>query len=172
MATTTHNKHFTLYSHRGGPNPWKVAIVLEELGLDYHTIFVEIGTENKQPPYTTLCPNGRLPTLVDHKNNDFAIWESGAIILYLVGKYDPERKLSFGAEGDDAARAVQWLMFQMSGELHLGGGVVVWLLRDLADGVLGQGPYYGQAMWFSKYNPGNRVRSSTSCYCCSPLCPV
>jgi len=117
--------------HAGGPNPWKVAIVLEELGLEYHSIFINTSTnEHKQAPYTNLNPNGRMPTLVDHSNNNFTIWESGAIILYLVGKYDKDNKISF-KEFDTTAIANQYLMFQMSG----------------------QGPYFGQAAWFSRFHP-------------------
>lgn len=59
-----------------------------------------------------------MPTLIDHSNNDFVIWESGAIIQYLVGKYDKEHKISF-ADFDQNAIANQYLMFQMSGSsLH------------------------------------------------------
>lgn len=116
MATAPeHGKQFTLYSHELGPNPWKVAMILEELGLTYHTIFIDFS-EVKSAPYTKLCSNGRLPTIVDHHNDDFTIWESGAIILYLVERYDPDEKMSF-KDRNDSARAVQWLMFQMSGRL-------------------------------------------------------
>lgn len=62
-----------------------------------------------------MNPNGRMPTLIDHGNNDFVIWESGAIILYLVGKYDKEHKISF-TDFDTTATANQYLMFQMSGQ--------------------------------------------------------
>lgn len=90
-------------------------MILEELGLSYHTTFVDFSLV-KSAPYTDICPNGRLPALVDHNNNDLAIWESGAIILYLVGKYDPEEKMGF-KNFEDNMKAVQWLMFQMSGRL-------------------------------------------------------
>jgi glutathione S-transferase len=57
------------------PNPWKVAIILEELGLEYN--IVRLGLfELKQKPYTDLNPNGRTPCLVDHDNNDFHLWEA------------------------------------------------------------------------------------------------
>lgn len=70
--------------------------------------------EHKKKPYTDLNPNGRMPTLIDHSNNDFVIWESGAIILYLVGKYDKEHKISF-EDFEQTMIANQYLMFQMSG---------------------------------------------------------
>lgn len=112
-----HGKQFTLYSHRLGPNPWKVATIFKELGLSYHTIFLTFE-EAKTAPYVVICPNGRLPALIDHHNNDLAIWESGAMIMYIVGKYDLEEKISF-KNYEDSARAVQWLMFQISGNLGL-----------------------------------------------------
>jgi len=112
MSTTP---QFTLYTHVG-PNPWKVVIILEELGLSYCTVSVDTSSgDHKKPPYTTLNPNGRMPTLVDHANGNFVIWESGAIILYLVEKYDTEKKLSF-EKFESNAIAKQYLMFQMSGQ--------------------------------------------------------
>lgn len=53
------SKPITLYSHKGGPNPWKVAIILEELGIPYESKFLDIQTELKAKPYTDLNPNGR-----------------------------------------------------------------------------------------------------------------
>ncbi|THG95168.1 hypothetical protein EW026_g6430 [Hermanssonia centrifuga] len=122
----SHGKQFTLYSHKGGPNGWKVAIVLEELGLTYESIYLDFQKgEQKAPEHTKYNPNGRIPTLIDHKNNDFTLWESDAILLYLVSKYDPEHKISVTGE-DEKFYLTQWLFFQASG----------------------QGPYYGQAAWF------------------------
>ncbi|EMD39934.1 hypothetical protein CERSUDRAFT_112178 [Gelatoporia subvermispora B] len=126
----SHGKQFTLYSHKGGPNGWKVVYVLEELGLTYETIYLDFGKgEQKAPEHTKYNPNGRIPTLVDHKNNDFAVWESNAIILYLVEKYDPEHKISV-AGFEERMQQLQWLFFQASG----------------------QGPYFGQAGWFNFYH--------------------
>ena len=89
----------------------KVACVLEELGLTYESKFLDFGKEEQKAEiHTKYNPNGRIPTLIDHRNNDFAIWlvdrvyhftfrvqffqydyrESGAILTYLVEKYDPE----------------------------------------------------------------------------------
>jgi len=127
----SHGKQFTLYTHGGGPNGWKVAYVLEELGLSYESVYLDFKTaEQKAPAYTKLNPNGRIPTLVDHKNGDFTLWESCAILLYLVDKYDPEHKLSVSSESDKYIQT-QWLFFQASG----------------------QGPYFGQAAWFANFHP-------------------
>ncbi|KAI5803091.1 glutathione S-transferase [Geopyxis carbonaria] len=123
------NPQFTLYSHPG-PNPWKVAVVLRTLKLTYRLKAVNFMTnEHKSAPYTEMNPNGRMPTLVDHSNGDFTIWESGAIMLYLLSRYDTEHVLNF-ADAKDEAHAVQWLMFQMSG----------------------QGPMWGQLFWFLNYH--------------------
>jgi len=111
-----------------GPNPLKVQILFEELGLPYEfnaTTFSEI----KSPSYLAINPNGRLPAIQD-PNTDITMWESGAILEYLVEKYDVEKRISFEAGSKDAYAAKQWLFFQVSG----------------------QGPYYGQAVWFHKYH--------------------
>ncbi len=131
QSQTQSDKQFTLYSHNGGPNGWKVAILLEELNLTYQTIYLDFQSkEQKQPAHTSLNPNGRIPTLIDHKNKDFAVWESNAILLYLSSKYDSQHALSV-SEADDVTRMNQWLFFQASG----------------------QGPYFGQAAWFTFFHP-------------------
>ncbi|KAI0702241.1 glutathione S-transferase C-terminal-like protein [Earliella scabrosa] len=127
----SHGKQFTLFTHFGGPNGWKVAFVLEELGLTYESVYLDFGKgEQKAPEHTKYNPNGRIPTLIDHHNGDFVIWESNAIILYLVDKYDTEKKLTVTDEKDKYT-LIQWLFFQASG----------------------QGPYFGQAVWFMRYHP-------------------
>lgn len=110
----------TLYSHRSGPNPWKVAIVLDELSLPYTTVSIEMDGSQQASPYIDLCPNSRMPALIDHSNNDYTIWGSGAIILYIVSKYDTEHKISFSKAMDNelTGQGLQWLMFQISGMSH------------------------------------------------------
>ncbi|RPA90165.1 glutathione S-transferase [Choiromyces venosus 120613-1] len=130
----------TLYSSKGGPNPWKVDMLLRHLGIPFNTVWVQANGEQKRAPFTNINPNGRLPALVDHSNNDFAIWESGAIMQYIVQKYDKEHKLLFD-NFEDNMRVEQWLMFQMSG----------------------QGPYYGQAAWFTRSHP-EKVPSAVERY--------
>ncbi|EED79275.1 predicted protein [Postia placenta Mad-698-R] len=124
-------KHFTLYSHVGGPNGWKVVLALEILGLTYETVYLDFKTgEQKAAGHTKFNPNGRIPTIIDHKNDDFVLWESNAILLYLVEKYDTDHKISV-TDGNDKFTQLQWLYFQASG----------------------QGPYYGQLGWFTDYHP-------------------
>jgi glutathione S-transferase len=64
----------------------KVAIVLEELGLTYETVFLDFGKgEHKAPEYTTKYnPNGRIPAIVDHKNNDLVLWYASVISLVII----------------------------------------------------------------------------------------
>lgn len=94
------------------PNGRKISIALEEMGLPYtvHALQFSKG-EQKTPEYLKINPNGRIPAIVDRDAEDFAIFESGAILLYLgekSGKFLP---------ADPKGRSVvtQWLMFQMSG---------------------------------------------------------
>ncbi len=114
-------------SAASGPNPWKVAIVLVELGIPYETEYVDFA-DLKKPPYEKINPNGRVPAIHD-PNTDITLWESAAIIGYLVDTYDKEDKLSFSTFPEKYYQE-QWMAFQISG----------------------QGPYYGQAAWFSKFH--------------------
>lgn len=98
-----------------GPNPWKVNIVLEELGLPHETVWVPYG-EIKSEPYTSLNPNGRVPAMVD-PNKNVTLWESGAIVNYLIATYDKDLKLTYGDDRLQEKWQLQsWLMFQMSGQ--------------------------------------------------------
>ena len=90
--------------------------MLEELGLTYESIYLDFNKgEQKEARHTDLNPNGRIPTLVDHRNGDYTIWESDAILLYLADKYDPERRLTVSDEKQKYS-LVQWLFFQASGQ--------------------------------------------------------
>lgn len=114
---------------QGGPNPPKVAFVLEELSIPHEIINVSFA-DVKKPDFLAINPNGRMPAIYD-PNTDLTLWESGAIVLYLVDNYDKDHKLSFEAGTHEAYLAQQWLFFQTSG----------------------QGPYYGQAAWFMNFHP-------------------
>ncbi|KZT19595.1 glutathione S-transferase, partial [Neolentinus lepideus HHB14362 ss-1] len=127
----SHGKQFTLYNSKMGPNGWKIPFLFEELGVTYETVFVDVEAgDQKKSPFVDLNPNGRIPAIIDHSNDDFVLWESDAILLYVVNKYDKEGKFSF-SDPNDYYRQVQWLFFQASG----------------------QGPYYGQAIHFLVYHP-------------------
>ena len=110
------------------PNGWKVSIALEELALPYtvHSIALQ-QLEQKEDWYLKLNPNGRIPTIVDKDAGNFAVFESGAILLYLAEKTG--KLMPLDAKG--RSLVVQWLMFQM-------GGI---------------GPMMGQANVFFRYAP-------------------
>jgi glutathione S-transferase len=93
-----------------GPNPPKVRMLAEELGLPYDLKDVSFA-DVKKPEFLALNPNGRMPAIHD-PNTDLTLWESGAIIEYLVEKYDTERKVSFEPGSKEAYLAKQWLYFQ------------------------------------------------------------
>lgn len=101
------------------PNGYKASIILEELkavyGKDYTVNAVNI-VENtqKEPWFTKICPNGRIPAIVDHDRNGFSVFEGAAILSYLTRNYDPEHKFSF-ADEDDFSRCEQWVAWQHGG---------------------------------------------------------
>lgn len=97
------------------PNGWKTAIMLEECGLPYTTIPVDISRGDQfKPDFLTISPNNRMPAIVDPDGPDgrpISVFESGAILQYLgrkTGKFYPK---------DERARVDvdQWLMWQMGG---------------------------------------------------------
>lgn len=110
------------------PNGFKASITLEEMGLPYtvHAIDLSSGDQKKKP-FTDINPNGRIPAIVDRDNGDFAVFESGAIMLYLAEKTG----LFLPADAKGRSRVIQWLMFQMGG----------------------LGPMMGQANVFARYFP-------------------
>lgn len=94
------------------PNGWKASVVLEELALPYTVKRVNIlQGDQRQADYIALNPNGRIPTIVDHDADDFVVFESGAILMYLAQKTG--RLLPGGAR--EFSLVTQWLMFQMGG---------------------------------------------------------
>lgn len=107
------------------PNGHKASILLEELGVPYRVIPVDLSKgDQRRPEYVALNPNARIPTLVD---DGFAVFESGAILIYLAEKFgqflpkDPQQR----------STVIQWVMFQMGG----------------------LGPMQGQANVFFRYFP-------------------
>lgn len=102
----------TIWGHWGAPNPWKVIIILKELALPYSVRLVELS-DTKKPPLTTVNPNGRLPAIED-PNTGVRLWESGAIVQYLIREYDRVGSISY--DGVPAKYETdQWLFFQVSG---------------------------------------------------------
>ncbi|PWY69003.1 hypothetical protein BO94DRAFT_540143 [Aspergillus sclerotioniger CBS 115572] len=103
----------TLYG-KGGPNPPRVATILTELSIPYTTFAIPLSTV-KQPSYTAIDPNGRLPAFHD-PNTNLTIWESGVIIQYLISRYDKTHKISFPEGTSKSYLTAQWIFFQASGQ--------------------------------------------------------
>ena len=112
----------------GTPNGRKVSIALEELAVDYKVKAINI-TKDEQfaPDFLAISPNNKIPALVDTKAN-FALMESGAILIYLADKVGELLPPS----GEERYEVLQWLMMQM-------GSV---------------GPMLGQTHHFVKFNKG------------------
>jgi GST-like protein len=94
------------------PNGRKVSVLLEEIGLDYTVHKINLGEQDqKTPQFLAMNPNGRIPVIVDRDNDDFVVFESGAIMIYLAEK---TAKL-LPQEEKARSQVIQWLMFQMGG---------------------------------------------------------
>ncbi len=110
------------------PNGHKISIALEELALPYTLHALDLHQdEQKQPWFLAINPNGRIPAIVDRGAEDFAVFESGAILIYLAEKTG--QLMPRDVKG--RSQVIQWLMFQM-------GGI---------------GPMMGQANVFYRYFP-------------------
>jgi glutathione S-transferase len=100
----------TLYTAATG-NGHKLSIALEILNIPYKVYNISFAeNEQKADWFLKINPNGRIPAIIDHSNGDFAVFESGAILLYLVQNYDPEHKL-WPKDPKLKSDVVQWLMF-------------------------------------------------------------
>jgi GSH-dependent disulfide-bond oxidoreductase len=113
------------------PNGQKVSIFLEEAGLPYKVIGVNIGKgEQFEPKFLEISPNNKIPAMVDHEGPDgrpISVFESGAMLIYLAektGKFMPK-------DPRGRYQVIEWVMFQM--------GTV--------------GPMLGQANHFRNYAP-------------------
>ena len=110
------------------PNGRKVSIMLEELGLDYNVIPINITKgEQHDLDFVPFSPNNKIPAIIDHETG-LKMMESGAILMYLAKKTG----LFMSQTGRQYWEEMQWLMFQMG---HVG-------------------PMLGQTHHFVKFNPG------------------
>jgi glutathione S-transferase len=110
------------------PNGWKASVTLEELDIPYNVHAINLSTQaQKEPWFLELNPNGRIPVIADSDNDNFAVFETGAIMIYLAERAG--RLLPTDEKG--RSLVMQWLMFQM-------GGI---------------GPMMGQANVFFRYMP-------------------
>ena len=110
------------------PNGRKVSIMLEELGLDYNVIPIDITKgEQHDLDFVSFSPNNKIPAIIDHETG-LKMMESGAILMYLAKKTGLFMSQTDGQYWEE----MQWLMFQMG---HIG-------------------PMLGQTHHFVKFNPG------------------
>ena len=94
------------------PNGWKASVALEELGTPYEVHAINFSKdEQKTDGFLAICPNGRIPAIVDRDNDNFAVFESGALLIYLAEQAG--RLLPTDMKG--RSEVIQWLMFQMGG---------------------------------------------------------
>ncbi|KAF8582363.1 glutathione S-transferase [Ramaria rubella] len=139
----------TLYANGLVPNPVKVAILLEELEIEYAIVQKDRGDGPngvKAADFLKINPNGRLPALIDHTNNDHIVWESGAILLYVAERFDPTHKL-LGKTLEERSQVWEWLFFQGNS-------------TSLYVKVSGLGPTAGQVAWFLRSHPVKDLDSS------------
>jgi GST-like protein len=110
------------------PNGRKVSIMLEETGLEYKVIPVNIGNgDQNSESFVDMNPNGKIPVIIDHASG-VTLSESGAILFYLAdktGQFLPTDEI-------ERWHALEWMMFQMG---HIG-------------------PMFGQVHHFTKFNSG------------------
>ena len=106
------------------PNGHKIALLLEEAGLDYRIVPVDIGKgEQFEPDFLRISPNNKMPAIVDHAPADsgapITVFESGAILLYLGNKAGRFLGIPDGADAATALRqrilVNEWLFWQMGG---------------------------------------------------------
>jgi GST-like protein len=94
------------------PNGWKISIALEELELPYEVHAIRLDRlEQQRPEFVEISPNGRIPAIVDRDAGDFAVFESGAILVYLAEKTGE----LMPSDPKGRSLVMQWLMFQMGG---------------------------------------------------------
>ena len=120
------------------PNGWKVAIMLEELGIPYNTVITNISKgEQFTPEFLRISPNNRMPAIIDHDvtGDPVPVFESGAILFYLAektGRLMPKTALG-------RKEALEWLFWQTGN----------------------QGPMAGQLSHFVNYAPDGEAYSKT-----------
>jgi len=120
------------------PNGWKVSIMLEECGLDYNTVALNIGKGDQfKPEFLAISPNNRMPAIVDHdvEGDPVTVFESGAVLWYLAektGRFLPKDSLG-------RKEAMEWLFWQVGN----------------------QGPMAGQLSHFVNYAPDGQDYSKT-----------
>lgn len=99
------------------PNGWKVAIMLEECGLEYSTVLMKLSAGDQfKPDFLAISPNAKMPAIVDHdvKGDPVSVFESGAILYYLAqkcGQFMPANQIE----------TLQWLFWQAANQGPMAG---------------------------------------------------
>jgi GST-like protein len=120
------------------PNGRKVSILLEELGVPYQVVAVNIGKgEQFAPAFLKVSPNNKIPAIVDEEAG-VSVFESGAILVYLAEKYGK----FLARDGVARAKALEWLFWQVGG----------------------LGPMFGQVGYFSRHAEGPRNEAAIARY--------
>ncbi len=102
------------------PNGWKVAMLLEELGIDYRMVPINIGKGDQfSPEFLAISPNNRMPAIVDHDVDGapVSVFESGAIMWYLADKYGK----FLSADPLERKETMEWLFWQVGGQGPMAG---------------------------------------------------
>ena len=143
----------------------KVAIVLEELGLTYESVYLDFSKqEQKAPDYLKINPNGRIPAIIDHQNGDFAVWYVLAVVIaagrWLTKIQGDSRDL--GVLGRQVRQGPQTLQHR-PGQVHRAPVARLPGLRSRVGTSFActfqtslrrpRSPYFGQSVWFQKLHP-------------------
>lgn len=112
------------------PNTWKVSVMLEECGLPYTVRPVDImAGESREPEFLKINPNGRIPAIIDREGPGgapFAVFESGAILLYLAEKTGQ----FLSTDPRVRSETLQWLFWQVGGLGPMAGQAHVFRNRN------------------------------------------
>lgn len=132
------------------PNGWKVAIALEEMGLDYNLHMMQLSQGDQfKPEFLAISPNAKMPAIVDHAppsafgSDPVSVFESGAILLYLgdkTGQFMPSSALA-------RKELSEWLFWQVGNQGPMAGQLshfVNYAPKDQAE--------YGRKRYFGEYD--------------------
>lgn len=107
------------------PNGWKVAIMLEECGLEYRTVLMSLSQGDQfSPDFLKISPNGKMPAILDHDvdGEPVSVFESGAILLYLADKTGRFAPPAASMAASAARRELmEWLFWQVGNQGPMAG---------------------------------------------------
>lgn len=144
-------KPLLLHAHHTGPNPYKVAVLLQLLGVPYEVRLWQFGDNErngvKGGDFLAINENGRVPALED-PNTGVTSWESLACMNYLLRVYDREGRFGAGPTEQDRVDYDKWTALLVSTLVRFSYLFPLWILEtDKA-----KGPMIGQLNWYLHYN--------------------